>query len=311
MRQTVSGRNRNPGIAVIVGLASGVIAFLYMAKDGQPGDFLYWYTAAKAILAGQSPYDVIPASNPARFQTAFFYPLPTALVTIPFTLFPYPMAGGLFTGICSGLLAFGLLTQRGPWSLVTFLSPAFLISCLNGTWTIPVTAALLMPALSAFLVAKPNLAVPAFAYRPTLIAMAGGAGLLLLSFLIQPMWLAEWRSALDTMVGHPPPILTSAAILTPLVLRRWRRPDARLVFVSALVPQQAYMYDQLPLWAVAETRREFLTLTLLSSLVYLCWLYIDLHGIGSWRAMETIALSVHYLTVIVFVLSRPNRVDTV
>ena len=49
-----------------------------------------------------------------------------------------------------------------------------------------------------------------------------------------------------------------------LSLLRWRRPEARLVGVMALMPQNLYFYDQLPLWLVARNGREALALTLAS-----------------------------------------------
>lgn len=296
-------------LAISLGIAvtAALVAFLYMSKDGQPGDYLYWWTAARAVLHGQSPYDVIPASDPQRFTTAFFYPLPTALVTVPFAFLPYALSGAVFVGLFSGLLAFGLLTTRGPWGLVTFLSPAFLVSAINGAWTLVVTAALFLPWLSALLVTKPNLAVPAFAYRPTRIAVVVGGALVLWSFALQPTWLSEWIAATRTLVGHPPPIASSAAIIALVLLWRWRRPETRLVLAMACVPQQAYMYDQLPLWAVAESKDDFLWLTLSSAIVYLFWLRLDVTGAGSWRAMEIVALSVHYLTVTAMIFGRANR----
>jgi hypothetical protein len=74
----------------------------------------------------------------------------------------------------------------------------------------------------------------------------------------------------------------------------------------ACVPQLAYMYDQLPLWIVPETRREFLALTLVCQVVYLPWVMFDarLTDVG-WHRMEFLSLSVLYLAVIFMTMRRP------
>jgi hypothetical protein len=276
-----------------------------MAQDGRPGDYLYWYEASRAILRGVSPYSKIPAMDPERFVTPFFYPLPTALLTIPFAWLPYAVSGGVFVALTSGLLAYGLLYRGGGWALVTLLSPAFIISVIGGTWTIPLAAAGLLPWLAFVFVAKPNLAVPLWFRHPAWWPILSGAALCGVSFLIQPTWLTEWLAAMRSMVGHPPPLVSSGAFVVLLLLTRWQSPASWFVIAMACVPQQAYVYDQLPLWLVPERKGEYLVLTFASWAVFLPWLLLDPHlDAAGWRRMEVLSLTVHYAAVTWMIVRR-------
>ncbi len=297
---------KNGACALAVGLGSGVMAFLYMRQPGSPGDYFAWWTAAQALLAGQSPYAVIPAIDPHRFATPFFYPLPTVLLTVPFAFFPFAVSGGVFVAVSSALLAYGLLRHGGWWALVTLLSPAYLLSVIGGTWTIPLTAAAFLPWLGFVLVAKPNLAAPLWLLNPAWLPIVGGALLVAISFLLLPTWLTEWLADLRAVEGHPPPIVSSAALCTLFLLLRPKLPASWFVIAMACMPQQAYLYDQLPLWAVPESKREYLALTIVSALVYLPWVLWDASLTEQgWHRMEFVSLSVHYVTVTIILLRRP------
>ena len=63
------------------------------------GDFGWAIFAARDLLSHTNPYE-----RPMQL-----YPIPAALFGLPFVSLPGPLAGGLFYGISSALLAFGLL----------------------------------------------------------------------------------------------------------------------------------------------------------------------------------------------------------
>jgi hypothetical protein len=92
----------------------------------------------------------------------------------------------------------------------------------------------------------------------------GGGAVVLIGFLLVPTWLGDWLAALPEM-KYPPPILTRWGWLSVLALLRWRRPEARLIFVLACMPQTAAWYDVLPLFLVAVTFRETLFMAVATS----------------------------------------------
>jgi hypothetical protein len=67
----------------------------------------------RALLSGENPYSNTPPG-------VIPYPLLAALAALPFAPFPLEIAGALFFGISSGLLALGLIRQ-GPERLLVFL----------------------------------------------------------------------------------------------------------------------------------------------------------------------------------------------
>lgn len=288
---------------VLAGVFGGLIAWQVMRAAGQPGDFLYWYTAAEALLEGSSPYDAIPALDSSRFETGFFYPLPAAVVTIPFSYLPYAPAGALFVGISSMLLAYGLARDR-PHQLWLFASAPFIVSAASGTWSTPIAAAALLPSLGFLAVAKPNLGIATFLLRPSWSLIIGCLLLTLLSLAIRPTWPVEWLREVRDVKSRMIPLLTPVGPILLLALSRWRRPEARLLLGYACVPQAPWFYDQLILWLIPASRLEAINYTFVSQIALLIWILAD--GVrwdhGSW-----FLAAILYLPPLLMILRRPNE----
>ena len=289
--------------AFTAALLGFVIAFVSMSRADRPGDFLYWYTAAQALLRGESPYDVIPAIDPARFETNFFYPLPAAVLTVPFVALPYAIAGGLFVAISSGLLAYGLARQ-GVYKLLIFASAPYLISAVIGTWTPVIAAAVVLPWLGFLAVVKPNVGLASFLYRPTRWMVVGSVLLLAISLVIRPGWPAEWFHDLMEVPGRVVPLLTPSGPLLLLLVTRWRRPEARLLLGYACVPQAPWFYDQLILWLIPATARQSINYVYISLFALLLWMYL---GGVEWRYGTWFLSAVLYLPPLVMIMRRPNE----
>ena len=90
------------GDRLIMALAvGGWGAFItYFAMQSHPQhfakDFSYPWRAARALLDGQNPYEVIRAVGAYPFNADFLYPLPAALVAMPFSFLRPEVAGALF-----------------------------------------------------------------------------------------------------------------------------------------------------------------------------------------------------------------------
>jgi hypothetical protein len=133
--------------------------------------------------------------------------------------------------------------------------------------------------------------------------------LLAVSFALLPSWPAEWLHLIRATQYFTPPIASVLGAPIALVLLRWKRPEAWLVFVSACMPQTWYPYNCLILLLVASTYREASGLSLLSSagwLFTLAFLSAEWRGEGTRRAMQLTMLLVGYLPVLILILRRPN-----
>lgn len=285
--------------AAIVGFT---IAFVVMRGPDQPGDFLYWYTAAQALVRGENPYAAIPDLDPERFLTGFFYPLPAAILTVPFSFLPYALAGALFVGLSAGLLAYGV-AQTGPHRLWLFAAAPFVVSAASGTWSLPIAAAAVLPALGFLAVVKPNVGIATFLYRPSWQLMAGCAALLAASLLIRPSWPTEWLNEVGGVQNRVIPILTPIGPLLLLSLTRWRRPETRLLLGYACIPQAPWFYDQLILWLIPKNSLESINYTFISQIALAVWVFFD--GI-LWKQGNWFLAAVLYLPPLIMILRRPN-----
>jgi hypothetical protein len=141
-----------------------------------------------------------------------------------------------------------------------------------------------------------------------LTALGGAAVSVAASFAVMPGWLGAWFGALGNAPHIKPYILRPGGILLLAVLARWRRPEARLLAAMAIVPQNATLYDTLPLFVVPATLNEAAILALAS---HGAWhLAIARRGeptslqIGNANALTYLVLL--YLPALVIILRRPN-----
>jgi hypothetical protein len=242
------------------------------------------------MLAGENPYASVRPEGPYPFNDGLYYPLPGLLVVLPFALLPGSVAGALFIGLSSGLLAFGLL-REGAHRLLLFAGAPYAYAVLTCQWAPLITAAALLPNLAFALPAKPNLGLPillAYGTRRHLILCAA---VVLVSFAIWPAWPVEWLASIPQHLNYTPLISWWGPALL-LALWRWRAPASRLLVAMAAVPQRL-LYDQVALWLIPATLRQSLALTTASWLAMMLGL---LTGEGRW------ALAGVYLPALALVL---------
>jgi hypothetical protein len=258
-------RRERLAISLIIAFGAGIATmFAFMERPEMLArDFTYPLRGALALMEGQDPYEVIRPSGPPPYDWPFMYPLTAALVATPFALLPMQLAGVLF--VMCGVTAFVYVMSKGGlgrcWVL---LSVPFFMSVVLAQWGPLIIAGTMSPVLGWALAAKPTIGLALFAYRPTWKTAAAALLLTTIAFLVQPDWMAEWFGVARTLEGHPIPAANPIGALSLLALLRWRRPEARLVGVMALIPQNLYFYDQLPLWLAARNAREGLVLTFAS-----------------------------------------------
>jgi hypothetical protein len=273
--------------AIAMGLVGASIAWIVM-RDPARGDFAYWYTAAQALVRGSSPYAVIPASDPSRFGSPLFYPLPAVLLTVPFTPLRYTAAAMSFVFLSSAVLAYGV-ARTGSHRLFLF--------------AVVITAAAVVPALGFLIFVKPNVGLATFLYRPTPWMIVGSALFFALSLLAWPSWPGEWLAGLGAVQDRMIPIATPVGPLLLLAALRWRRIEARLLLGYACIPQAPWFYDQVILFLIPATALETMNYAVITQIALAAWLVLGLVRMdhGTW-----LLAAVLYLPPLVMILRRPN-----
>ena len=288
---------------------------MHYARAGEHGgysDFSTVWFGARMLLDGHNPYNVIGPGRLVDLPSPPFYPATAFVAVIPFTIIPFHWASTVFVFVSTWLLAWGC-TADSWHRLPIFPSIAFVTAVWFGQWSMLFTAAVFLPALSFFAVTKPQASLPVIAgssVRSSFWWAAAGALVLTgVSFVLAPSWPGDWWSLLQGTDHFTPPIFQFGGVVIALVLLRWRRPEAWLVFIAACVPQTWYPYNGLILLTVGATYREVSVLSLVSSAG---WIIAFIGGDGKPRSPETrrimsaMLVAACYLPATIAVLRRPN-----
>jgi hypothetical protein len=301
---------RRPRIlsATLIGLAAGALAlWLRLSDRTNFSDFHPIWFAARAVLHHRDPY-VAVAHN---FIAPFYYPLPAAIVGLPFALLPLPLAGPVFVALGFALLAYGL-TARAWWPLIALASYPALDAIRLCQWTPILAAAALLPGLGWLAAAKPTtgiVTVGAFLSRRWLgFNLAAGVVLLVVSFACWPTWISEWLHAVRDAHHFVPMAFRPGGALLLLALIRWRRPEARMLGLMSVVPLTV-AYDALLLTLVPSNRREALAFGFLSFAAVPFLVPADgaaAAWVGALAHNQSVYLGALYLPALAAVLVRPN-----
>lgn len=297
-------------LAVSIGLlAFGLSLWLRLLHRTPITDFDQIWIASRALIQHRDPYEAVRNG----FPMPFYYPLPAAVAALPFAALPITWAGPVFVGFGFALLAYGLL-DRGGWALISFLSLPAWHAAVICQWSPVLAAAGLVPRLGWLVAAKPTTGVITvgayFSRRRFLFNLAIAAGLVAVSFAVWPGWVGEWVDAVRGTHHFVPLIFRPGGVLLLLALLYWRLPEARLLAISAVVPQTGAPYDALVLALIPCTRVEALVFGLLSFAAMPFLITPSRSGEGFVRAVahnQTIYLVALYLPALAAVLWRGHR----
>jgi hypothetical protein len=308
-------RSARLALAVALGVCSAVyvVAFAWANPDFT-SDFDQVWGAARALVAGDNPYDAVGPGRQYPWRWPLYYPLPAVILTTPLAALPVVAARAVFSGVSAALLAWAI-TRDGfaRWPLL--LSISFVTAIELSQWSPLLTAAMLMPSLGWLAVTKPNLGAAMAAHAESnraLLMLVGGSLLLVAaSFAVQPGWVADWLDKVRSAPHFKAPVVRPFGFALLLALLRWRRPEARLLAALALVPQTPTFYDHVFVFTVARTFRESLALTVCTFAVFfVIGFNAPLPSFDAWGdllARATVYLI--YLPALVMVLRRPNTGD--
>ena len=292
--------------ACAVGIGACIVAAVTQYHlHGVGGDFLWLWRAAKIVLDGGDPYQLIRPYGDADFTAGiFFYPLPGVGFALPFVAFSPRFASVLFVGVSAALLAFAV-TRDGFERLPLFLSAPFFVMCRLAQTTGLTMALALIPAAAGLTVMKPNIGLCLFLYRPQLKTVVYGSALLIGSVIVAPEWPREWLHVIATTPNHYAVVTKAGGAVVLLALLAWREPAGRLLLAMAMIPHALYFYDDLPLWLIAKTRREALTLTYCSWAALAGWLLTSYNSAGGafdFRDMAAWSVWLLYVPALAIVL---------
>jgi hypothetical protein len=227
---------------------------------GRPhSDFGMVWFGARALIAHLDPYSAIGVGKAFNYDWPLIYPGTALVAVMPFVLLTEQWATTMFVGMSTWLLAFGI-TRDGWYRIPIFITGAFISSAQLGQWSILFTAALFLPFLAFFSIAKPQAALPVLAgsttKRALWIAAIGACVLLVASLAMDPHWFTSWLEAVRRARNMEPAIVRMGGPLLLIVLLRWRRPETWLLLTLAALPQSWGWYSTLPLFTVPKSFRE-------------------------------------------------------
>lgn len=302
------------GFALAASTLSAIRALLWVSGEAKSRDFDQVWFAANALLAGRNPYLEIGPGLPFDWPAPLYYPLTAAVAALPLAPIGRSLAAVIFAALASGAFVWAA-TRRSLAPAVVITSASAALAAETVQWSPLLAAAYGIPWLGVLLSAKPTVGLAIWLARPTRIALVGTLALVLVSFALQPHWLASWLSALQhtslATVGGTPylaPIGTLGGLTTAALLSRWRRPEARLVLALACMPQTPLLYETVPLFLVPASIMEGGVLWLGSWLVAL-WVS-EAGPYGNDLARFTVSARAIgwclYLPCVIIILRRPN-----
>ena len=236
-------------IALVVAFAAGAIAANAGLPDLRPDVDQLWF-AARAVLNDQNPYDLIGPGREFAYEWRLYYPLPAVLLLTPLAPFPLVVSRVFMAAAGGGLLAYGI-ARYDARGLVLFLSHAFYVNAWYAQWTPLLVAMWYLPWLAILIAGKPTIGIAMFVgvrdRRLALRALAAAMLLVAVAFVVQPSWLSDWRSALSTNTHLRPWVTVPGGALLLLALLRWRRWEAWLLTLFAVIPQTFHPLATLPM----------------------------------------------------------------
>jgi hypothetical protein len=281
-------------LSAAIGIGSGAFCWYLMKHLHQDAaDFRWALHLVHRLLARQNPYDT-PLEQ---------YPLPAGLFALPFVRLQPELAAGIFWGISSSLLAFGL-TRHGYTRLLIFLAYPYWAGIITVQWSPIIAASAFFPLLSPVTMAKPQIGLPVFLTRLSLKGLLACVVVAILSLVVMPNWPWLWLRQTGNY-EHFIPLLVLPGPVLLLALLRYRERDAWLLLLAAIMPQR-WFFDSFILWLIPQSRRQIIWTVFFSWGAGLWRWYHVPHNFTEVGRWTVIFLYVPMLAVILF---RPNQVD--
>jgi hypothetical protein len=266
----VPAAGRRPGIALGYAVVGAIWALILLAPGRTDFDQI-WY-AARAVLSGQDPYQLIGPGRASEFPWPFYYPLTAAVLGVPFSALPLSDARHVFVAMGGALIGYIIARHRPQLWPLAFAQP-FGNAASTAQWSLFLAGSLVLPWAGIVAAAKPNVGLALLAgarsRRHVLWIVGSMLVLLLVSLVLNPGWPLEWRATLAGAPHFKPLLLRPGGFLMLLALVRWRDPDARLLLALTLIPQTGIWYEAAPALFVLRTLPEAAIIAVLTQTAHL------------------------------------------
>lgn len=305
-----SPRSQRIVVTIAAGVSAALLAWVFWSgPQPQPSDLAQVWVGARALLHGQNPYSIVGPGRPFEWDFPLLYPMTAVVTLIPLALLPLRVVDPLFVGLSFALFTWAVTGERplAP-ALVGLVSVAGLMTVQTSQWSALLSGAALLPAFGWLLLAKPTIGLALFAAFPNRNTAAGCFVLLIISFVVWPGWVADWRSTFSSAPHVVAPVTRWGGPFMLLALLKWKRPEARLLLVLACVPHTTALYETFPLFLIPRRWAEAWGLWALGLLAFaaqgLTGPYVSQAAYWDSGARWIVALL--YLPCLGVVLSRPN-----
>ena len=261
---------RRAALTASVAVSSGLLAWLvWSMPQPQRSDVAQVWAGARALLAHRNPYGAVGPGRTFEWPYPLLYPMTAVLTLAPIAPLPLRWIDPLFVAAGFGVYTWAVTRSnlRAP-ALIALVALPALMALQTSQWSLLVTGAALVPALGFLLVAKPTIGLALFAANPKRTTAIGCAVFLIISVVVWPGWILDWRATFASAPHIVAPIMRPGGVLVLLALARWRRAEARLLVAMACVPHTTAPYETIPLFLIPETWREAIALWALAILAY-------------------------------------------
>lgn len=299
-------------VALCVGLFGASLCYVnQLTPWSRPGDFAQSWFAARSMVGGGNPYELVGPHLAYDWPWPLFYPATAFVVALPFAPLPELAATLAFVFISCALLGYAI-TKDG-WSRVPMVGSApFIFAAGSAQWSPLFTAALTLPWLAVAYVAKPTIGIALAAAGDSRVrkyALGGGLLILAASLLLLPGWPSHWIEKVRLAPHIASPVARVGGVFIVLAVLRWRRPEAWLILTLAFVPQSGAWYEALPLFLVPETWYQSIILSIASSIGFLSY-YPRMDQVSDMQVNHDVGaliVAFVYLPATIMVLMRPNE----
>jgi hypothetical protein len=232
-------------------------------------DFDQFWMAARAVRANCDVYTCVGPGARFPFPWAFFYPLPAAMLAVPFSNVSVDVARAIFAALC-GFVYTMALTYDGSYHRTPALMSWSLIEALqHGQLSPLLAAALVYPWLGGVMAAiKPSVGAALLAAQPSrfwlAFSLCVGVFLCAMASMIDYQWFPKWWTLARQNLYTIPMVMRLGGVLLLLAWLKWRMPNGRFLGTLALVPITSPMYESVTLYFIPQTFRRSLILALLS-----------------------------------------------
>jgi hypothetical protein len=309
-RAVVSPRVQRIALAAATAITAAIVTWMFWSQPRPQGsDLGQVWAGARALVHGESPYDVIGPGRAFDWPFPLLYPVTAAVTLMPLAALPMRVVDPVFVGLGFGLFAYAV-TRRGlrAPALAALVSLGGLMTLQTSQWSVLLTAAALLPGLGWLLVAKPTIGLALFAAFPRWRTAIACGGFIAFTLILWPDWLFDWRATFAAAPHVVAPVTRWGGPLLLLALAKWKRADARLLLGLACVPHTTAPYETIPLFLIAETWPQAWAVAALGLLAYVGqWAsgpYATQQAYWASGAQWIVALL--YLPCLGLVLTRPN-----